>query len=194
MSLCYGQLAIAHLLKGDKDQSKDKFRECMKIAESLNAVQMQLECRLCLAYIAFDASQWNDAKMHFDEAYKVSQFISLICFLQVAKGSGDKKIAEQCLCNAGIALGNGMMEQEQKLTSTFYNRQDQQDGSNHDEDEEVKGEDLVATAEVPDYQMNAIGQATFYGGGFGNINQNDWSDEEDDDENEAEDLEVEELR
>ena len=69
-----------------------------------------------------------------------------------------------------------MMEQEQKMTQTFYKQQD--NNENNDEDEEVKGEDQVA-ADIPDYQRNVIGQQTFYGGGFGNINQTDWSDEED---------------
>ena len=180
------------------------FNKCLTTSQQLNAVQMQLECILCLAYIAFDAQNWDEAKEHFDHAYEVSDFRRslgsdrdcndlLFAVKQVAKKSGDNYIAEQCLCNAGIALGNGTMEQEQRFNQTFYNRQEQVDNNSGD-DEEVKGEDLVAITEVPDYQKNVIGQATFYGGGFGNINQEDWSDDEDEDEDDEEDLEVEELR
>ncbi len=50
----------------------------------------------------------------------------------------------------------------------------------------------MAVAEVPDYQKQAMG--TFYGGGFGNINQTEWSDEEDNENSDEDDLEVEELR
>ena len=75
MSLCYGQLAIAQLLKGDREQASSDFNECMKIAKDLKAVRMQLECLLCMAYISFDKKDWQKAKDNFDEAYFVSYFI-----------------------------------------------------------------------------------------------------------------------
>ena len=75
MSLCYGQLAIAQLLKGDSQQASSDFNECMKIAKDLKAVRMQLECLLCMAYISFDKKDWQEAKDNFDEAYFVSYFV-----------------------------------------------------------------------------------------------------------------------
>ena len=48
--------------------------------------------------------------------------------------------------------------------------------------------------QMPDYQKQAFGQATLYGGGFGNINQTEWSDEEDEDEDNNEDDEAEFLK
>ena len=59
MSLCYGQLAIANLLKGDMEQAEMDFNECIKIAKDLRAVRMQLECLLCMAYISFDKKNWS---------------------------------------------------------------------------------------------------------------------------------------
>lgn len=68
-----------------------------------------MECFLCLAYIAFDQQQWQKAKDNFNQAYFV------------AKECSEKEIAEQCLCNAGIAMGNMAMEdQKQSMSNTFY--------------------------------------------------------------------------
>ena len=61
---------------------------------------MQLECLLCMAYISFDKKHWSDAQHYFDEAYTV------------AKNCSETNIAEQCLCNSGIASGNSMMEEK----------------------------------------------------------------------------------
>ena len=63
-----------------------------------------------MAYISFDKKNWQDAQHYFDEAYTV------------AKNCSETNIAEQCLCNSGIASGNSMMEEKQKMFSTFYNR------------------------------------------------------------------------
>jgi len=50
---------------------------------------------LCLAFICFDGKEWKGAEQFFKDAY------------QVAKETNETSIAEQCLCNAGIASGNG---------------------------------------------------------------------------------------
>ena len=73
--------------------------ECIKIAKDLRAVRMQLECLLCMAYISYDKKDWQDAQTYFNHAYNV------------AKECGESNIAEQCLCNSGIASGNAAMEQ-----------------------------------------------------------------------------------
>ena len=78
MSLCYGQLAIANLLRRDLDEAHDAFVQCLELARELRAVRMQLECLLCMAYIAFDKQDWADAKEYFDEAYFVSQLKSTL--------------------------------------------------------------------------------------------------------------------
>jgi len=98
MSLCHGQVAIANLLKGDIEQAQNDFTECIRIARDLKAVRMQLECLLCMAYISFDKRNWQQAQYFFDEAYSV------------AKECSESHIAEQCLCNSGIASGNAVME------------------------------------------------------------------------------------
>jgi hypothetical protein len=41
----------------------------------------------------------------------------------VAKETKESSIAEQCLCNAGIASGNAQMETKQQMVSTFYKTQ-----------------------------------------------------------------------
>ena len=61
-----------------------------------------------MAYISFDKRDWLQAQHYFDEAYKV------------AKDCKETHIAEQCLCNSGIASGNAMMEDRQKMFKTFY--------------------------------------------------------------------------
>jgi hypothetical protein len=63
----------------------------------LKATKMQLECSLCLAYLAFTEYKWKEAKELFDNAYFVANEI------------GEKKIAEQCLCNSGIAASKTQM-------------------------------------------------------------------------------------
>ena len=72
MALCYGQLAIANLLRRDLDNAHGSFVQCLELARELKAIKMQLECLLCMAYIAFDKQDWKDAKEYFDEAYFVS--------------------------------------------------------------------------------------------------------------------------
>eukprot|EP00353_Schmidingerella_taraikaensis_P002247 CAMPEP_0185599020 /NCGR_PEP_ID=MMETSP0434-20130131/82401_1 /TAXON_ID=626734 ORGANISM="Favella taraikaensis, Strain Fe Narragansett Bay" /NCGR_SAMPLE_ID=MMETSP0434 /ASSEMBLY_ACC=CAM_ASM_000379 /LENGTH=127 /DNA_ID=CAMNT_0028228235 /DNA_START=2299 /DNA_END=2679 /DNA_ORIENTATION=+ len=69
---------------------------------------MQLECLLCMAYISFDKKAWEEAQTYFDLAYNV------------AKECSETHIAEQCLCNSGIASGNAVMQDKQKMFSTFY--------------------------------------------------------------------------
>ena len=95
-------------MKGDVEQAQNDFTECIRIARELKAVRMQLECLLCMAYIGFDKKDWQRAQHFFDEAYKV------------AKDCKETHIAEQCLCNSGIASGNAMMEDRQKMFKTFY--------------------------------------------------------------------------
>ena len=51
-----------------------------------------------MAYISFDKKNWQQAQYFFDEAYNV------------AKECSESHIAEQCLCNSGIASGNAVME------------------------------------------------------------------------------------
>jgi len=53
-----------------------------------------------MAYINFDRKDWQQAKHHFDEAY------------DVAKECKETHIAEQCLCNSGIASGHAIMEEK----------------------------------------------------------------------------------
>ena len=79
MSLCYGQLAIANLLKGEIEQAQGDFAECIRIAKELRAVKMQLECLLCMAYISFDKKNWQQAKYFFDDAYNVSSGLIFVC-------------------------------------------------------------------------------------------------------------------
>lgn len=71
---------------------------------------MKLDCLLYLAYISFSNSDWSNARDHFNEAY----FVARVC--------NEAKMAEQCLCNAGIASGNLLIEQpnQNKLHQTFY--------------------------------------------------------------------------
>jgi len=38
----------------------------------------------------------------------------------VAKETKELSIAEQCLCNAGIASGNAMIESKKEMINTFY--------------------------------------------------------------------------
>lgn len=71
-------------------------------------MRMQLECLLCMAYINFDKKDWQEAQHHFNEAYIV------------AKECKETHIAEQCLCNSGIASGHAIMEDKQKMFKTFY--------------------------------------------------------------------------
>ena len=114
------------------------FQECINIAKELRAVRMQLECLLCMAYISFDKKEWQEAQTYFDLAYTV------------AKECAETHIAEQCLCNSGIASGNAVMQDKQKMFQTFYSGalkggfggfhvgQWSEDDSEDDEDEEAE--------------------------------------------------------
>lgn len=125
-------------------QAQSNFEKCIEIARSLKASRMQLECLLCMAYISFNRGDWYTAQHYFDQAYLV------------AKECSEPNIAEQCLCNSGIASGNGAMEERQKMLQTFYKsgRNEYQGGAGyngvgiHDEswsDEEGEGIDIEAT-------------------------------------------------
>ena len=138
MSLCFGQLAIAYLLKGDMEQAQAHFMECIKIAKDLRAVRMQLECLLCMAYISFDKKEWQDAQTYFNHAFAV------------AKECSESNIAEQCLCNSGIASGNAAMERaKNQMMQTFYAGSKATGGLNggnygeswSDEDEDEEGDE-----------------------------------------------------
>ena len=76
-----------------------QFDLSLQIAAMLKAHRIRLESFLCLAYMAFEQAEWHKAKQFFDQAY----FEANEC--------GENKIGEQCLCNAGIASGNLIMEQ-----------------------------------------------------------------------------------
>ena len=71
---------------------------------------MKLDCNLYLAYISFNSSNWVSAKEHFNEAYFA------------ARQCNEVKMAEQCLCNAGIASGNLLIETptSAQMQQTFY--------------------------------------------------------------------------
>ena len=71
---------------------------------------MKLDCNLYLAYIAFNSSSWANARDYFNEAYFA------------ARQCNESKMAEQCLCNAGIASGNLLIETPTSvhMQQTFY--------------------------------------------------------------------------
>ena len=94
MSLCLGQLAIIHFVRRSFEQSQNYLERCLEIAKELDASRMKLDCNLYLAYIAFNSSNWTNAKDYFNEAYFA------------ARQCNEAQMAEQCLCNAGIASGN----------------------------------------------------------------------------------------
>ena len=91
-----------------------------------------------MAYISFDKKDWQDAQHYFDLAYKV------------AKDCSEKHIAEQCLCNSGIASGNAFMQDKEKMYKTFYSgalkggfgtfNYEDEDEDDEDEDEEAEFE------------------------------------------------------
>ena len=80
----------------------------MVIAKLLNANKMKLECLLCLAYIQFTDCAWKEATELFNQAYLV------------AKNNGENVISEQCLCNAGIASTNQLMDGKETMKQAFY--------------------------------------------------------------------------
>ena len=49
----------------------------------------------------------------------------------MAKECGESHISEQCLCNAGIATGNQVMEDKSKMFKTFYGSMRSEPGSTH---------------------------------------------------------------
>mmetsp|Transcript_20852 Transcript_20852/g.19903 ORF Transcript_20852/g.19903 Transcript_20852/m.19903 type:complete len:93 (-) Transcript_20852:17-295(-) len=63
---------------------------------------------LCLGYIAFDEKNWEKTKDFFNQAYFK------------AKQLNENDLAEQCLCNAGIASGNMMMTHQKQILDQFY--------------------------------------------------------------------------
>ncbi len=70
------------------------FERCFNLAIEMNNARLQLDCLICLGYITFNMEEWEKSKDYFEKAYFV------------AKGIKEIVIAEQCLCNSGIASGN----------------------------------------------------------------------------------------
>ena len=64
------------------------------MAQTLKNKKLSLDCLLCLGYIAFVSEDYKVAKNYFHKAQ------------MDAVALGETDIAEQCLCNMGIAMGN----------------------------------------------------------------------------------------
>lgn len=85
---CYGQLGITELIRNNKELSY--FNSCLEIARMLKNVRLQLDCLLCLGYIAHSKWEYHESKSYFMKAYKA------------AKQLKETEIAEQCLWNVGV--------------------------------------------------------------------------------------------
>lgn len=110
MSLCLGQLAIINFVTRNFASAQTYFIQCLEIATELDAYRMKLDCNLYLAYISFNSSDWAKSRDYFNEAYFA------------ARQCNEIKMSEQCLCNAGIASGNLLIEipATVQLQHTFY--------------------------------------------------------------------------
>lgn len=66
--------------------------------------KLSLDCLLCLGYISYISDQFKVAKNYFHKAFSVSGLS--LSIVQDAQHLNDKELAEQCLCNMGVAMGN----------------------------------------------------------------------------------------
>lgn len=86
---CNGQLGITELIRRNQEVSGKHFNICFDIAKMLKNTRLQLDCLLCLGYLSFSKSEYDDAKIYFNKGYKC------------AKTLKENEIAEQCMCNVG---------------------------------------------------------------------------------------------
>lgn len=56
--------------------------------------KLQLDCLLCLGFIAYTQEDYKVARTYFHKAFNAATQLN------------EKEIAEQCLCNMGISMGN----------------------------------------------------------------------------------------
>ena len=73
----------------------------------------------------------------------------------MAKDCGESHIAEQCLCNSGIAQGQAKIQEKQKMFSTFYQgakaTSSPSQGGNGDEEEDEEWSEEEAEADSMQY-------------------------------------------
>jgi hypothetical protein len=87
-------MGVVELLRQNNEQAIFHFRQCYESSIDMKNIRLQLDCLLCMGYIAYNSQDWEGTKTNFNQAYFLAEKI------------GEQEIAESCLCNAGIAAGN----------------------------------------------------------------------------------------
>ena len=90
--------------------------------------RLQLDCLLCLGYIAYERKQWDIAKDAFNTGY------------HAARKLDEVDIAQECLCNVGIAQGteDQLFQKVAEHATTIHGFE-----SGGDEEEEEDEEDVL---------------------------------------------------
>ncbi|CDW73352.1 tpr domain containing protein [Stylonychia lemnae] len=107
--------------------SNGQLGNCLRVAIQLKNKKLSLDCLLCLGYIAFTSEQFKIAKNYFHKAFADAQSLN------------DRELAEQCMCNMGIAMGNISVNNMKKNFSVEVLKTVQKQES-EDDDEEIETE------------------------------------------------------
>ena len=61
-----GQMGIVELLRKNTKQAEFHFTQCYEASKDMKNIRLQLDCLLCLGYIAYNAQKWPDTKEYFN--------------------------------------------------------------------------------------------------------------------------------
>ena len=67
-----GQMGLTNLTIKNLEGALINFKGCYDICQKMNNNRLQLDCLLCLGYLAYSLSNDQDTKMYFELAYKVN--------------------------------------------------------------------------------------------------------------------------
>ena len=66
-----GQMGLTNLTTKNLEGALANFKGCYDICQKMNNNRLQLDCLLCLGYLAYSLGNDQDTKMYFELAYKV---------------------------------------------------------------------------------------------------------------------------
>mmetsp|Transcript_3739 Transcript_3739/g.3463 ORF Transcript_3739/g.3463 Transcript_3739/m.3463 type:complete len:115 (+) Transcript_3739:1734-2078(+) len=103
--------------------------------------KLQLDCLLSLGYISFEKAKYEDAKQYYNKAYKCARQLQ------------EPEIAQQCMCNVGVCIGNSKVQQMRDPISnikktTNFNKMSTDDVSDT-ESEAIEAMNISASDAAP---------------------------------------------
>jgi hypothetical protein len=75
--------------------------------------KLKLECSLFIGHVASETNRWTVAKSAFEKGYQVAKELEL------------GEVAQQCLCNMGITMGNMAIESKKPVINELQGQEEE---------------------------------------------------------------------